>query len=110
MKDIGRLCLGAASGHGNAGCLTWSARNRHAWPLEPRVRSIEDNLIEVLDTRSGDVHARAAFGGMRSSGFWLDWLVADGDRRELAYVRWLRGTPGGLRALRRARQGDASGG
>jgi hypothetical protein len=86
VKDIGRLCLGGASASAEVGCLTWAARNRQSWPLEPRVRSTTESLVEVLDTRSGDLHARAALEKLRSDGFSLDWLVSDGHRREFAYV------------------------
>jgi hypothetical protein len=86
VKDIGRLCLGGASASTEAGCITWAARNRQAWPLEPRVRSTTESLVEVLDTRSGGLHARAALEKLRSDGFSLDWLVSDGYRREFAYV------------------------
>jgi hypothetical protein len=86
VKDIGRLCLGGASASTQAGCISWAARNRQAWPLEPRVRSTSESLVEVLDTRSGGLHARAALEKLRSDGFSLDWLVSDGYRREFAYV------------------------
>jgi len=39
VKDIGRLCLGGASASTEVGCLTWAARNRQSWPLEPQARS-----------------------------------------------------------------------
>jgi hypothetical protein len=85
-KDIGRLCLGAASAQLDVGCLTWAARNRRSRPLEPRVRSTTESLVEVLDTRSGSLHARASLENVRFDRFTLDWLVSDGYRRAFAYV------------------------
>jgi hypothetical protein len=86
VKDIGRLCLGAASARADAGCLTWAMRNRRAWPPEPRVRSTTESLIEVLDTRSGGLHARASLESTRLDRFTLEWHVSDGFRRAFAYV------------------------
>jgi len=86
VKDIGRLCLGAASARLDAGCLTWAMRNRRAWPPEPRVRSTTESLMEVLDTRSGSLHARASLESVRLDRFTLEWHVADGFRRAFAYV------------------------
>lgn len=86
VKDIGRLCLGAASARLDAGCVTWAVRNRRAWPPEPRVRSTTECLVEVLDTRSGNLHARASLESVRLDQFTLEWHVPDGSRRAFAYV------------------------
>jgi hypothetical protein len=86
VKDIGRLCLGAASARLDAGCLTWAIRNRRSWPPEPRVRSTTESLVEVLDTRSGSLHAGASLENLRFDAFTLRWHVSDGYRREFAYV------------------------
>jgi hypothetical protein len=105
-KEYGRLCVGAASRTGETGCISWALRGRPAWPLFPSARP-SSHFLEVIDTTSDGLHAQAAFDGLRPDGFSLDWLVADAERREFAYVgfgsrlsRSLRGRAG----LRRSRQ------
>jgi hypothetical protein len=85
-KDIGRLCLGAASARGHGGSLTWAVRNRQVWPLAAMVNSTVDGLVDVLDTRRGGYHARAVLDGVGADGFSLDWVVADQNEREYIYV------------------------
>jgi hypothetical protein len=66
--------------------VTWSVRNRGAWPLEPRARSTTANVFEVMDTTSGDLHAAAAIDAMGRGRFSLAWVVADRYPRSVAYV------------------------
>jgi hypothetical protein len=86
VRDIGRLCVGGFSAGHRAGCVTWSVRSRKAWPLEPRARSTAESVLEVLDTTSGDLHARAVLDAITSDGFSLRWPVADRHHRNFAYV------------------------
>jgi hypothetical protein len=97
-KEVPRLCLGGADGRGNAGCLSWTIRSRGVWPLEPRVRSVLGSVVEVMDTKSGNLHARAVFDRADSHGFTLDWDT-DGLRREFAYAAFASATA--RRPLRR---------
>lgn len=85
IKDIGRLCLGGASGPLISGCSSWGDL-RWAEPSSTHVRSTEDALLEVMDTRSGGLHAQAALEALDTEGFTLDWNIADSFRRQFVYL------------------------
>jgi hypothetical protein len=85
-RDIGRLCLGGFSRDLSAGCLSWSVRARGAWPLDPRSRSAADGAFEVIDTTSGELHARAALSALGRRRFSLAWPVRDQYPRNFGYV------------------------
>src|SRR5579884_23098 len=97
IKEVPRLSVGAADRAG-CGCLSWTLRPRNEWPLEPRSRSTEGSLFEVLDTRSGNLHACARVADMRADGFTLEWPESDGRRREFVYVAFGSAETGGRRA------------
>lgn len=86
VKDIGRLCVGGHAADGGTGCVSWTVRNRSAWPLEARTSSTTSSLLEVLDTTSGGLHASARMRTFRRDGFMLEWPVRDGVPREYVYV------------------------
>ena len=86
IRDIGRLCVGGVSAGRPAGCVTWSVRSRKAWPLEPRARSSTESILDVVDTTTGYLHARAVFAAIAPDGFSLEWPVTDRNRRNFAYV------------------------
>ena len=85
VKQVPRLSLGAADCTG-CGCLSWTLRPRGLWPLEPRSRSTEGRILEVVDTRSHALHAHARFVGVSADGFTLEWPESDGRRREFVYA------------------------
>lgn len=85
-RDIGRLCVGGFSHGGRAGCVSWSTLRRGAWPPEPRSRSAADAAFEVIDTTSGDLHARATLASLGRRRFALDWPVRDRNPRDFGYV------------------------
>jgi hypothetical protein len=85
VRDIGRLCVGGVSANGG-GCVSWSVRSRRAWPLEPRARSSTESVLEVVDTTSGDLHARAVLEAITPDGFRLEWPLADRHQRDYGYV------------------------
>jgi hypothetical protein len=84
-KEVPRLSVGAAD-RGGCGCLGWTLRSHGLWPLEPRSRSTEGRLLEVMDTGSDALHAHARFAGVRADGFTLEWPQSDGHRREFVYA------------------------
>jgi hypothetical protein len=100
VRDIGRLCVGGAAAGRSMGAVTWSVRNLGAWPLEPRARSTTENVLEVLDTTSGDLHAGAAVEAMGRGRFSLAWVVSDRNPRNLAYVAF---GPAAIRSRQRVR-------
>ena len=85
-RDIGRLCVGGFSSDRGTGCLSWSVRARGAWPLEPRSRSSSESAFEVIDTTSGELHARAIPSSRRGRRFSLAWPVRDRYRRDYGWV------------------------
>lgn len=85
-RDIGRLCLGGFSSDRGTGCLSWSVRARGAWPLEPRSRSSSESAFEVIDTTSGELHARAIPLNRARRRFSLAWPVRDRYRRDYGYI------------------------
>jgi hypothetical protein len=85
-RDIGRLCLGGFSSERGTGCVSWSVRARGAWPLEPRSRSSSESAFEVIDTTSGELHARAIPLNRGRRRFSLAWPVRDRYRRDYGYV------------------------
>lgn len=82
IRDLGRLCLGAASGR-RAGCVSWSVRRR-GWPPEPRSRSSSESAVEVLDTTSGRLYARAEPVSLDGRGLSLRWPLRDRNPRQFA--------------------------
>ncbi len=100
-RDIGRLCVGAAAGNRSIGSVTWSVRSRRWWPLEPRSRSTDESVLEVLDTTSGTLHAQAVLEHVDSSGFRLGWPVVDHNPRNFAYVAFGAEGDASRRPLRR---------
>jgi hypothetical protein len=112
IKEVPRLSVGAADRTG-CGCLSWTLRPRGLWPLEPRSRSTEGCLFEVVDTRSEGLHARARFAGVDGDGFTLEWPESDSRRREFVYTAFgstgpTRRRPRLLQALRRLSRIGAS--
>lgn len=85
-RDIGRMCLGGFSSDRGSGCLSWSVRARGAWPLEPRSRSSSESAFEVIDTTSGELHARAVPLNRGRRRFSLAWPVRDRYRRDYGYI------------------------
>ena len=85
IKEVPRLSVGAGDRSG-CGCLTWTLRPRCIWPLEPRSRSTEGSLLEVVDTRSGALHASARLANLGADGFTLEWPQSDGHCREFVYA------------------------
>jgi hypothetical protein len=85
-RDIGRLCLGGFSRNLGAGCVSWSVRARGAWPLDPRSRSSAEAAFEVVDTTTGEPHARATLSGIGRRRFSLAWPVRDRYPRNFGYV------------------------
>jgi hypothetical protein len=81
-RDFGRLCLGGFSRDGRAGCLSWSYRAR---PLGPRSRSSSEAPFEVMDTTSGELHARATLSALGRRRFSLSW-VRDRPPRDFGFV------------------------
>jgi hypothetical protein len=84
IRDVGRLCLGAASGRAT-GCVSWSIRRRE-WPPEPRSRASSTSVLEVLDTTSGRLYAQAAPVRLDRRGLVLRWPVRDRNPRHFAYA------------------------
>lgn len=82
IRDLGRLCLGAVS-RGSSGCITWSIR-RHAWPPEPRSRASSESAVEVMDTTSGRLYARAVSLDLGPPGVTLGWPKRDRNPRHVA--------------------------
>lgn len=85
VRDLGRLSLGGATRDGALGCVSWSVR-RHGLPPEPRARSTSDAVIEVLDTTSGRLYARATRIRFGRRGFALDWSTRDKNPRDFAFA------------------------
>jgi hypothetical protein len=85
-RDIGRLCVGAFSRAQRAGCVSWSTLRRGAWPPEPRSRSTAEAVFEVIDTTSGDLHARATLASLGRRRFRLSWPVLESPPRDFGYV------------------------
>lgn len=84
-KEVPRLSLGAAD-RASCGCVGWTVRSHGAWPLEPRSRSTEGSLFEVMDTGSHALHAHARLADVKTDGFTLEWPESDGYRREFVYA------------------------
>jgi hypothetical protein len=84
-RDIGRLCVGGFSRDQSAGCVSWSTR-QHGWPPEPRSRSSPDGAFEVIDTTSGELHARATLSALGRRRFSLAWPARDAYRRHFGYI------------------------
>lgn len=85
-RDIGRFCLGGFSSDRSTGCLSWSVRARGAWPLEPRSRSSSESAFEVIDTTSGELHARATPLSRGRRRLSLAWPVRDRYPRDYGYI------------------------
>jgi hypothetical protein len=85
-RDIGRLCVGGFSRDQSAGCISWSTRARGAWPPDPRSRSTTEAPFEVIDTTSGELHARATLSALGRRRFSLAWPVRDRYPRDFGYV------------------------
>ena len=85
-RDIGRLCVGGFSRDRCVGCVSWSTLRRGAWPPEPRSRSTADAAFEVMDTTSGELHARATLASLGRRRFSLSWPVQDHNPRHFGYV------------------------
>lgn len=85
-RDIGRLCLGGFSHDLRVGCVSWSTLRRSAWPPEPRSRSATDAVFEVMDTTSGELHARATLASLGRRRFSLSWPVRDRNPRDFGFV------------------------
>ena len=96
-RDIGRLCVGGFSNDRRAGCVSWSTLGRGAWPPEPRSRSTTEAAFEVIDTTSGELHARATLSALGRRRFSLSW-VRDRPPRDFGYVAF--GTEPGKPTLR----------
>ncbi len=85
-RDIGRLCVGGFSRDRRAGCVSWSTLRRGAWPPEPRSRSTAEAVFEVIDTTSGELHARATLASLGRRRFRLSWPVLERPPRDFGYV------------------------
>jgi hypothetical protein len=85
-RDIGRLCVGGFSRDRRVGCISWSTLRRGASPPEPRSRSTTEAVFEVMDTTSGELHARAALASLGRRRFSLSWPVRDRNPRDFGYV------------------------
>jgi hypothetical protein len=81
-RNFGRLCLGGFSRDLRAGCISWSFRGR---PHGPRSRSAGEAPFEVIDTKSGELHARATLSGLGRRRFSLSW-VRDRPPRDFGFV------------------------
>ena len=102
-RDFGRLCLGGFSGDRRTGCVSWSARAR---PHHPLSRSSSEASFEVVDTASGELHARATLSALGRRRFSLRW-VRDRPPRDFGFVAFgseFRGSTRGdrLRLFRRS--------
>lgn len=82
-RDFGRLCLGGFSGDRHAGCVSWSARTQ---PSGPRSRSTGEAPFEVMDTTSGELHARATLSALGRRHFSLGWVRDSPAPRDFGYV------------------------
>jgi hypothetical protein len=82
-RDFGRLCMGGFSGDRHAGCVSWSARTR---PSGPRSRSTSEAPFEVMDTTSGELHARATLSALGRRQFSLDWVRDRPAPRDFGYA------------------------
>ena len=82
----GRLCVGGFSRDQRAGCVSWSTLRRGAWPPEPRSRSTAEAVFEVIDTTSGELHARATLASLGRRRFRLSWPVLESPPRDFGYV------------------------
>jgi hypothetical protein len=81
-RDFGRLCLGGFSRDHRAGCISWSFRARLSGP---RSRSSADGVFEVIDTTSGELHARATLSALGRRRFSLSW-IRDRPPRNFGFV------------------------
>jgi hypothetical protein len=81
-RDFGRLCVGGFSRDRRAGCVSWSYRAR---PLGPRSRSSSADPFEVMDTTSGELHARATLAALGRRRFSLRW-ARDRPPRDFGFV------------------------
>jgi hypothetical protein len=85
-RDIGRFCVGGFARDQRAGCVSWSTLRRGAWPPEPRSRSTAEAVFEVIDTTSGELHARATLASLGRRLFRLSWPVLERPPRDFGYV------------------------
>jgi hypothetical protein len=89
-RQIARVSLGAASSARDAGSVVWG----EVGPVPASVthtlaRSSAAHVIQVADTSptGTEPHAEATMGGLRKTGFTLEWPQHDGERpRQFVYV------------------------
>ena len=81
-RNFGRLCVGGFSRDRRAGCVSWSARPR---PPGPRSQSTSEAVFDVIDTTSGELHARATLSAIGRRRFSLGW-VKDRPPRDFGFV------------------------
>ncbi len=84
-RDIGRFALGAASPSAT-GCLSWGDANRRSRPSLTQVRSRDDVLLEIIDTRGEGRHALARLDSFRARSLALSWVVKDATPRQVVYL------------------------
>jgi hypothetical protein len=110
-RDIGRMCVGGFSRDRSAGCVSWSTLARGAWPPEPRSLTTTEAVFDVIDSTSGELHARATLSGLGRRRFSLDWPVRDRGPRDFGYVAFGPdlGKPRLLDRLLRPSRGDSLG-
>ena len=80
--DFGRLCMGGFSRDRRTGCISWTFRAR---PFGPRSRSTDEASFDVVDTTSGELHARAKLSALGRRRFSLRW-VRDRPPRDFGFV------------------------
>ncbi len=81
-RNFGRLCVGGFSRDRRIGCVSWSARPR---PHGPRSQSTSEAVFDVIDTTSGELHARATLSAIGRRRFSLGW-VKDRPPRDFGFV------------------------
>ena len=85
-KQIGRVCIGAASAGDVVVCGGWDDRNTQEPRTGTHVVSSTDRVLIVTDTSTGGIHATASVGDIGRTGFRLDWADSDGKTREVLFV------------------------
>ena len=86
-RDFGRLCVGGFSRDQRAGCVSWSTPRPR--PPGPRSQLHQRSRLRVIDTTSGELHARATLSAIGRRRFSLGWRsrIAGSQRLRLRRVR-----------------------
>ena len=85
-RDIGRLCIGAATGASDQRTVVWYARDIPAPQTATGSVASSSQLLLVPDTQGDRLHASARVEELHDDGFSLRWLESDGRPRRFVYV------------------------